>query len=335
MVKKRHSGKRGSVKSRSKQVKKAKKKTVNKQKKVVKKKKKVAKKKLKPATPIHKKPHKVVHHKHEEKNVLKKTEDWIKHEEGLLARKHIGKYKIPIGIRVLVVYMIFLCALYLASFLSTLSFPTTIIFGQVIAGTAAIVVNVIVLLSLILILYGLIRRKAYTFDLAIAWFGLAILNSLVSFFLMDSPRFAIFGNLLFLSFLTSVVVNTLVIWYILSEKKYFYARTFHDRPWHHKDKVFVYTLVSFWILVLLIGLSSAINFYGDTTRIVDQTMIELGSTHPFFIEEACLTKEGKERDVCLIVLATMYNTSDPEQVGSICSNIESDFFRFTCLRTLS
>ena len=131
-----------------------------------------------------------------------------------------------------------------------------------------------------------------------------------------------------------VVINTLIIWYVISEKKYFYSKEFHERPWHHRDRVFVYTIVSFWILVLLIGMSYAVNFYGETTRMVDEAIVDFETSSALFGEQVCAQKEGKERDVCLTVLAAMYNGSDVQRVASLCSNVESDFLRFTCLRTI-
>ncbi|MFQ5474863.1 MAG: hypothetical protein ACE5DM_03430 [Candidatus Nanoarchaeia archaeon] len=305
MAKKR-SSKRGSAKAHSKKSKSAKKKPL----------KKATKKSLKQET------------------FIRKIEEELKHEEALLTRRHKGKYQIPIGVRVLIGYLGFMGILYIAAFFSNITYPTTLLFGQIITGTWAVLINLAIVLLLAIIIRGLIKREAYTFDLALVWFGAGILNSILSFILLKNTTFSVLGDFLYLSFITIVVVDSLVIWYLLHEKKYFHSRTFHERPWHHRDKVFVYILVAFWVLVLLIGISYGLNFYGETTRMVDQTVVELSASQGFFAEDTCLAKEGKEKDVCLVVLATMYNSSDINQISKICKNIDSDFYRFTCLRTI-
>lgn len=219
MAKKRSRSKKGSDKAISRKAKPAKKKPLKHVK--------------KPSAAPHA-AHRHAARRHEE-TFIEKAEEKIKEEEKFILTPHVGKYKIPVGIKVLIIYLSFIGILYLASFFSSLAFPTTIIFGQIITGTLAILINLAVIVSLGFVLYGLIKRKAYTFDLAMLWFGLGLLNAILSFFLLESSRFAIFGDLMFISFLSLIIINTLVIWYLLSEKKYFYAREYHDRPWHHKE----------------------------------------------------------------------------------------------------
>ena len=259
-------------------------------------------------------------------------EQEIHHEESLMFKKHVGKYTVPIGIKLITFYVGFLVLLYGISFMSSVLYPTAIVFGLSVTGVLAILTNLIVLTILASIFYGLQKRSAYTLDLAITFFVFAAINSIISLFTLNS--YSVFGNFMFFLAISSIFVNLVIIFYLWSEKKYFYARSYNERPWTNKDKIFVYVIGTFWILTLLIGSTYAIDFYKDTTSIVDGIVLELETTHPFFASEVCEGKQGKEKDVCMLVLATMQDSTSVKSVENICSEIDSQFYRFTCLRTL-
>jgi len=258
---------------------------------------------------------------------------------------HRGKYRIPLGIRFLIGYLIFLSALYVISFIYGITFPTTMLFGQLMTGTRALVINSVLLLIILGMIYGFWKRKAYTFDLAIGFFAFAALNAMISLLLFESSEHPMFRKLLLLSFVSLIVLNTVIIWYILHERKYFYAEKFLDRPFHHRDKVFLYVIIAFWTVTLLLGITLGVQFYKDTTRIIDQTVAELKGDY-YRGMYACEEKSGTDRDICVLVVATalsaQYDTHTegtaverPDYISSLCDSIESDFYRFTCMRSIS
>jgi len=248
---------------------------------------------------------------------------------------HRGKYRIPLGIRFLIGYLIFLSVLYLISFIYGITFPTTILFGKLMTGARALIINGVLLAIILTMLYGFWKRKAYTFDLSIGFFSFAALNAMISLFLFESAEHPMFRSLLLLSFISLIIMNTVIIWYILHEKKYFYAAVFHDRPFHHRDKVFLYTIITFWVVALLIGGTLGMKFYQDTTRLVDKNIKEMRGDY-YYGQFLCETKEGPDRDVCTLVLATALSEHrSEEEMTALCDNIQSDFYRFTCMRSIS
>jgi hypothetical protein len=283
------------------------------------------------------------HSKNRTKRValLKNKKERLKHVEHELEEEffvpspvHRGKYAIPIGIKLLIGYLIFLGAFYVISFFYGITFPTTVLFGQLITGTRALFINTVLLVLIIFMIYGFWRRKAFTFDLAIGWFGFTLLNALISLVLFESREYAIFKSMLVISLISMALINILVIWYVLHERKYFYAEYFHDRAVHHRDKIFVYALVSFWTLTLLIGLTLGFSFYKHSKFVIDKTIKEMGGNYAFG-ESDCIAKSGEERDVCLLVLATARDQAGLAQDSSICDKIDSELYRFTCVRSIS
>jgi hypothetical protein len=260
----------------------------------------------------------------------------LEEEFFLPAPIHRGKYRLPLGIRFLIGYLFFLSLLYVISFAYGVSFPTTIILGTIIEGNYALIINCILLAIILVMVYGFWKRKAYTFDLSLCFFSFTAINALVSFIMFDSADHPILKKLLLLSFVSLVLMNAVIINYLLHERRFFYARVFRDSPFHHRDKVFLYTIISFWTITLLIGITLGVTFYNDTTKIVDSVLAEMKGNY-FHGQLVCEAKSGPERDVCYLVLATvMSKQKDPiSDPVSVCDNIRSDFYRFTCKRSIT
>ncbi len=249
---------------------------------------------------------------------------------------HRGKYRIPLGIRFLIGYLTFLSSLYLISFIFGITFPTTILFSKMITGSKALMFNSVLLGIILFMIYGFWKRKAYTFDLSVGFFGFAALNALISLLLFDSAEHPMFKKLLLLSFISLVLIDIVIVWYILHEKKYFYSERFKDRPLHHRDKVFLYTIVTFWTVTLLIGLTLGFQFYSDTTKLIDSTIKEMHGDY-YRGQLLCEQKSGHEKDVCTLVVATAMSVQHrPEaELKGFCDSIQSDFYRFTCMRSIA
>ncbi|MBU2561757.1 MAG: hypothetical protein KKD17_05660 [Nanoarchaeota archaeon] len=249
---------------------------------------------------------------------------------------HRGKYRIPLGIRFLIGYLGFLSLLYIISFVYGITFPTTILFGKMISGSRAMIINAVLLAIILFMVYGFWKRKAYTFDLSIGFFSFTALNATISLLLFESAEHPLFKQLLLLSFVSLVIMDIVIIWYILHERKYFYAEKFKDRPFHHRDKVFLYTIITFWTLALLIGITIGVQFYKDTTRMIDSNIAELKGDY-YRGQLLCEQKSGPDRDVCTLVVATALSAkqrSEAEMLG-LCNSIQSDFYRFTCMRSIA
>lgn len=268
---------------------------------------------------------------------IKKAPHELEEEFFVPSPVHKGKYRIPIGIKFLIGYLTFLAVLYLISFVYGITFPTTILFGKLITGTRALIINSVLLALILLMLYGFWKRKAYTFDLSIGFFSFAALNAVISLLLFESAEHPVFRKLLLLSFISLVIMNVVIVWYILHERKYFYAERFRDRPFHHRDKVFLYMIITFWVVALLIGITLGAQFYKDTTRLIDKNIVEMKGDY-YRGQLVCESKDaGPEKDVCNLVLATAMTQYErpPVEVHSLCDNIRSDFYRFTCMRSIS
>ena len=190
-----------------------------------------------------------------------------------------------------------------------LTFPTTILFGQILGGTRAFIINIVLMTILASMIYGFYKRKAYTFDLSIGFFGFTALNAFISLLLIESSNYSIFKPLMLISFLSLASINSVVIWYILHERKFFYAKYFRDKAIHHKDKVFVYTLIAFWCITLLIGLTLGVEFYKTSTKIVDETIVELKEKYPAG-EFICYNKESPQKDICILVAVATHQKQD-------------------------
>lgn len=274
-----------------------------------------------------------------EEKELKHVEHEIEEEFFVPSPVHRGKYLIPVGIKLLIGYLVFLGLFYVVSFAYGVTFPTTILLGKLVTGTRALIIDSVLLALIVIMIYGFWKREAFTFDLAISWFGFMLVNAFVSLLLFESREYAVFRSMLFLSLVSMVLINTVVIWYVLHERKYFYAEYFRDRGFHHRDKVFAYTLVTFWTLSLLIGVTLGMRFYDHAKELIDQTIKEMGNAYndsdQSYGEQSCLAKDNEAKDVCLLVLATGRNQAGVTQDSAICDKIESDVYRFTCLRSIA
>lgn len=249
---------------------------------------------------------------------------------------HRGSYRIPLGVKFLIGYLIFLAILYVISFISGITFPTTILFGQLMTGTRALVINSVLLIIILAVIYGLWKRRAYTFDLAIGFFAFTALNAVVSLMMFDSADHPIFKKLMLLSFVSLVFMNIVIIWYILHEKKYFYSERFRDRPVHHRDKLFLYIMVAFWTIALLVGGTLGVSFYKDTKRLIDEAITDIHGDY-YRGQMVCESKQGPERDVCTLVVATAMSQKQRPygELAGLCADIRSDFYRFTCMKSIS
>ncbi|MFO8016923.1 MAG: hypothetical protein R6U32_07525 [Candidatus Woesearchaeota archaeon] len=239
-----------------------------------------------------------------------------------------GRIKVKKGVRALVIYSFILLAVYVLYFILGIYKPELLFLGGTFTSYTALLVDVVLIGILIYLIYSLVKRKPWAWWLCILWFSLSILNSVWSVYIMRRNVYNILHELLILSSIFIILINGLIIWYVSARRDYF-RKPRSELRFGRKDKVFVYSLVCFWILLILISLSIGYNFYEDTTRIAADVIDEMRGTTPLHAIEICETKTGNERDICFVVFVTVF---DEQDLTPVCSRIESDLYRFSCMQ---
>jgi len=247
--------------------------------------------------------------------------------------RRISKYdplhwsNLPPGIKVLVAYTGIIALFYLLYLLLGVARPVSVIFGQFFYGGTATLIETISVILLIAIIYGLIKRHFWVFYLSLIWFSFGILNAVVSLAIFDS-EFDILRNVLFISSFIIIILNGIIIWYVYTEKSYF--KTKHlNKVTRAKDKFFVYVISVFLIVSILILITFGVDFYNTTLKTTDKLISELETEE--IPELFCAQKSGEEQDLCYLILSIMRDGEDER----ICENIKSDFYKITCLRSLT
>jgi len=238
----------------------------------------------------------------------------------------------PLSIKVLIVYLIFLGLFNVINLAAGLKEATVVLMGFTITGILAFSIHILMILILIAIAYGIGRRSVWGFDLAIAWFFLGILNSIFSALFLKSFVFEFVRELTLISSISVILINSLVIWYLFAQKKYFFSHFRHKATLELEDKIFVYTIICFWVIVLLIGITLGVKFFKSTTEKTDKLVEELNGKQLFQAMDICKEKSGSEKDLCYVVLVTMQRGNTAVKELGLCDKIVSDFLRFTCAR---
>lgn len=244
------------------------------------------------------------------------------------AHPKVSPKKLKSGIRILIGYSIILCFIYIFYFIVGIYKPDLLFLGGEVRSYAALLIDIILVAALIYLIYGLTKRKEWAWWFCILWYAVSIVNSVWSVYMMKTNVYNILHELLVLSSIFIVLINSLIIWYVYTKKEYFTA-PHKEEKFEKRDRVFIYSLVCFWILLILISLSVGYNFYRDTTRMADSIIGELKDTTPLHAIEICETKQGKEKDICFVVFVTVFEKYD---LAPVCSKIDSDLYRFSCMQ---
>lgn len=233
---------------------------------------------------------------------------------------------LPPGIKILIIYSSLIAFFYLLYLLIGTTQPISLFFGKFIYGSAAYFIEYFSLAALISIIYGLAKRHYWAFYISLIWFAFGALNALISLFLFSS-EFDVLKNVLLISSFIVVVLNGLIAWYIYSEKEYFKVKHLNKKT-KAKDKFFVYVVSTFIIVSILVLATFGLNFYNTTLKTTDKMISELKSVSS--PELHCASKEGNEKDICYLVVSIMLDGENSD----VCENIESDFYKMTCYRSL-
>lgn len=240
-------------------------------------------------------------------------------KEGFFASK-----KVPIGIKILFGYSLFLI---LINLLFALFLENVVFFGFSFSGVMAKTVYVLFAVLLGIVLYGFVKRGKLAFYYALFWYCISIIDSFVSLFAM---KFVDFNSSLFLAFmLTVMLINGLTLGYVSMKKDYFVHKLKVNKT-PYEDKLFVGVLSVFVLFLLVFGIYGGLNFYKNTKNQMDIMSVELQNSNILEAEVKCASMTDEEADVCYMVLANSVSEG-----SEYCSYVTRGFYRFICERAMN
>ena len=256
-------------------------------------------------------------------------------------RSILADYKaLPLSIRILTTYISLIGAVYLLFAF----YSTSVLLGAVMKGSLAKILNLSLLIVVCLVIYGIIKRKYWGWQLAVAWFFFEVLNSMAS--MLFSEQEAIFAGYISTGTIYIAVLNAIIIWFLFNKKNYFAANRKKPKnsrasskafsPIDSADKVFLLSFSILVILMLILVSSSLTTVYLETTYLSKQIVGEIDRKSLDQSIFLCSNKLGQEKDVCYVVLAVAYGAEIKDDAESkICDNIAFSFYKITCLRALA
>ncbi len=240
-------------------------------------------------------------------------------------RGYSHKHTRPLSVKVLAVYVIFLFAFYLFHFLYDLaSVPATIFFGKIFSGPSAVFVDGAMIVLLGFVIYGIWKRTNWSWSLLIVWFSASILNAIFSLVFLQGNLLFVVKDVLLLSFMSVVLIDGFVLWYVVYRKKYFQHQPMSLKP---IDKFFVYVLLSFWVIAILVMASFGLSYYKITKDKADKIISELQGSDFNSAMSICASKSGFDKDLCYSAVSAFFPNKPKDQV---CSNVETDFYKVVC-----
>lgn len=233
------------------------------------------------------------------------------------------EHEIPLGIRVLCVYL-FLLGLFYAFI--TLTFKKAMILGIMFTGPLALLFNSGTIILLLFLILGFTKKKKAYYYIGLGFFVLIIINTLISIFSLRMNTIGSLRNYTNVAFVLTLLLNVITIIFIIKKKYYF----LHPKPERHirkEDKVFVLSLVFIWILLLLSTIYFGDRYYQETFSQVDQLIFDLKDRG--VIESLGYCNNFENRDLCLLVAAII----NEEDVNTklLCDKIDLSIFKNDCL----
>ncbi|MBR9676623.1 hypothetical protein GOV04_00590 [Candidatus Woesearchaeota archaeon] len=258
-------------------------------------------------------------------------------KKGAVKKKSLQTKKknfVPAGIKVLIGYTSFLGIFYLTYLIFGAYVPTTVLFGKIIEGSLAVLINMVYLTALLVLLYGLIKRKRWGWELALGWYIFGIIDSIISTIIIKANNFSILASFVQLSSLGIIFMNVVALWYLISKKDYFLGRKF-DRHFHVEDQIFVTMTVIFLSIMLVLIVGAAKTYYDTTKTLTASAIDDLSGKTLFNSILTCEQKFGEFRDSCYLVTVIMHENAEKVTLQDVCDRIQSTFFKFTCMRAIT
>src|SRR3989344_1001869 len=169
--------------------------------------------------------------------------------------------EIPKGIKALLIYSIVMAIFY--KFFLFLGFYAP---DQIGLDTATFIINVAVFVLLIAFIIAVLYKRPWAYHLAIAWFSISIVLSLVSF-AMVRTEFATMRALLIVSAFCMIFVDGLALWYVVRKRQYFTGKVL--LRYDDADKTFLYVLGSFWLVLIFVAAGLGLLFYSKSVQVTD------------------------------------------------------------------
>jgi len=255
-----------------------------------------------------------------------------KHKAGKPSYKHrLQKHKIQkpnTGIRLIYGYTSFLAVLYLIYFILGLIKPSLFL----LKSSGSIIIDIFLLSILFSVVYGFHNKKKWVWKLSLGWYFIMIVYSIILIQSLRKGTYNISTELFAVAILSIILINCFIIWYIHKKKNFFMHK---DRAvlYSKEDKIFVYVLITFWVMLIAISGTVGVNFYGDTKDMTNVLVPELNQIVALGGHESgfhmCNAKLQPEKDLCFVILTTM---TDGKK--SYCDHIESQIYKVTCLQAL-
>jgi len=200
---------------------------------------------------------------------------------------------------------------------------TTIFFGIVIDGGLAVLINLFYLIVIVSVVLGLRTKHSNAWNITVAWFSFELINSVVSMYAQGNVYSAIY-DIILSAFAFITLIDAVIIWYLFKIKKHFTKGVDILKY----DKEFIITISTIMILAIIVVFTFSayhfINITKETDKVVDQLKLKPYS-HAKII---CNSKSTIEKDVCLLTMVAKYD----EATAVDCNSIDSNFYKFTCIR---
>lgn len=253
---------------------------------------------------------------------------------------------LPLSMRVLTTYIALIGAVYLLFGY----YSTSVLLGAVLKGSLAKILNLSLFAIVCFVIYGILKRKYWGWQLSVSWFFFEILNSLIS--TLFSKKEEIFASYISTGTAYIAVLNAIIIWFLVKKKNYFTGKILSNKLSNKSmagkkseksalmqlepaDKVFLFSFSILVVLMLILASSSITTIYLETTYLSKQIV---GQIDQKSLDQAiflCNDKFGQQKDVCYVVLAVAYGDEIKSEQGSqLCDNIAFSFYKITCLRAL-
>jgi len=231
----------------------------------------------------------------------------------------------PTGMRILIYYTVVLA--FTHALLVVFS-DTGILFGVLVQGLMARVINAAFFLVLVLIAVGFVRRDTRLYYLSLGVFFLSMANSFVTVLTFRALQESVLGPLaviLFPAIIVSIIMDGIVFWYLLERQEYFAGKKIRET---YPDRVISYSIISIIVLFVLITAFTTVNFSIRVKDKIDNMMDMINSQS---ITESLFYCEGhSDKDLCYVALVTKH--SETEDSSRLCERIDSGFYQFTCVQ---
>lgn len=237
------------------------------------------------------------------------------------------EHDLPLGIRVLSVYVFLLALLY---FIVGISLKKAMIFGMFFGGIPAFLVNSLTIGLLLWLIYGFAKKDLKHYYFSVIFFVLIILNTLLSIFAVRGLTTGVLRGFVNFSFTLTLILNIITLLFIISKKYYF----IHPKPEYHvhgTDKLFILSLILVWITLILGTLFYGNTYYDESFEQVDTYLFNLYDAGVIESIQYCAGVDNS--DLCYYIAANL-NYGDPN-VLKLCDSIKFPLFYLDCVRGAS